>query len=76
MSDDESVPSFLEDVRVKFVEEKVCALLQLQRQTWAKNAVFDEFQAFLKTFFEKDNVIFFSSSSKCSLVPSKEVSYN
>uniref|UniRef100_A0A671UN02 Dynein axonemal heavy chain 11 n=1 Tax=Sparus aurata TaxID=8175 RepID=A0A671UN02_SPAAU len=54
MSDDESVPSFLDDVRVKFVEEKVCGLLRLHRQTWEKTAVNEEFQTLLKDFFEKD----------------------
>ncbi|XP_028435224.1 dynein heavy chain 11, axonemal isoform X2 [Perca flavescens] len=71
MSDDESVPSFLEDVRVKFVEEKVCGLLH--RQTWDKSDVNEEFQTLLKDFFEKESVIFFSSSKKACLVASKEV---
>lgn len=71
--DDESVPSFLEDVRVKFVEEKVCGLLSLHRQTWQRNAVHEEFQTLLKDFFEKESVIFFSSSKKGCLVASNEV---
>ncbi|XP_071325394.1 dynein axonemal heavy chain 11 isoform X2 [Trachinotus anak] len=73
MSDDERVPTFLEDVRVKFVEEKVCGLLQLQRQTWEKSAANEEFQTLLKDFFENESVIFFSSSKKGCLVASKEV---
>ncbi|XP_042345657.1 dynein axonemal heavy chain 11 [Plectropomus leopardus] len=73
MSDDESVPSFLEDVRVKFVEEKVCGLLRLHRQTWDKCAVNEEFQTCLKNFFDKESVIFFSSSKKAGLVASHEV---
>ncbi|XP_067457869.1 dynein axonemal heavy chain 11 isoform X1 [Thunnus thynnus] len=73
MSDEESVPSFLEDDRVKFVEEKVCGLLRLQRQTWEKSAVHEEFQALLKDLFEKENIIFFFSSQKGCLVASKEV---
>ncbi|XP_056236518.1 dynein axonemal heavy chain 11 isoform X2 [Seriola aureovittata] len=73
MSDDETVPTFLEDVRVKFVEEKVCGLLRLQRHTWEKNAVNEEFQILLKDFLEKESVIFFSSSKKGCLVASKEV---
>ncbi|XP_023280705.1 dynein heavy chain 11, axonemal-like [Seriola lalandi dorsalis] len=56
MSDDETVPTFLEDVRVKFVEEKVCGLLRLQRHTWEKNAVNEEFQILLKDFLEKESV--------------------
>lgn len=75
MSDDESVPTVLEDVRVKFVEEKVCGLLRLQRQTWEKSAVHQEFQTLLKDFFDKESVVFFSSSKKGCLVASKEVSY-
>lgn len=71
--DDESVPSFMEDVRVKFVEEKVCGLLRLHRQTWGKSAVNEEFQTLLKDFFEKKSVIFFSSSKKGCLVASSEV---
>lgn len=71
MSDDESVPSFLEDVRVKFVEEKVCGLLRLQRETWEKSAVNEEFQTFLKNFFERESVIFFSSSKNGCLGSSK-----
>uniref|UniRef100_A0A3Q3JEF4 Dynein heavy chain tail domain-containing protein n=1 Tax=Monopterus albus TaxID=43700 RepID=A0A3Q3JEF4_MONAL len=75
MSDDERVPSFVEDVRVKFVEEKVCGLLQLPPQTWEKSAVSEGFQTLLKDFFGKESVIFFSSSLKGCLVASKEVSY-
>ncbi|XP_049903056.1 dynein axonemal heavy chain 11 [Epinephelus moara] len=70
--DDESVPSFLEDVRVKFVEEKVCALLRLHRQTWDRGAVNEEFQRCLRNFFEKESVIFFSSSKKAGVVVSNE----
>nr|XP_020468391.1 dynein heavy chain 11, axonemal-like isoform X3 [Monopterus albus] len=72
MSDDERVPSFVEDVRVKFVEEKVCGLLQLPPQTWEKSAVSEGFQTLLKDFFGKESVIFFSSSLKGCLVASKE----
>ncbi|XP_060906749.1 dynein axonemal heavy chain 11 [Labrus mixtus] len=73
MSDDESVPSFVEDVRVKFVEEKVCRLLQLHRQTWEKSIVNEEFQTRLKDFFEKDSVIYCFSSNRGHVVASKEV---
>uniref|UniRef100_UPI0037E727D7 dynein axonemal heavy chain 11 n=1 Tax=Semicossyphus pulcher TaxID=241346 RepID=UPI0037E727D7 len=73
MSDDESVPSFLEDVRVKFMEEKVCLLLRLNSATWEKSVVNEEFQTLLKDFFEKEPVIFFSSSKKGCLVASNEV---
>nr|XP_019948992.1 PREDICTED: dynein heavy chain 11, axonemal [Paralichthys olivaceus] len=72
MSDDESAPSFLEDVRVKFVEEKVCVVLRLQRHTWQKTAVNEDFQTLLAHFFEKEPVIFFSSAKKGGLVASKE----
>lgn len=71
--DDESVPSFLEDVRVKFVEEKVCGVLRLHRQIWERSVVNEEFQTLLKNFFEKKSVIFFSSSKKDGLVASNEV---
>uniref|UniRef100_A0A672GZT9 Dynein heavy chain tail domain-containing protein n=1 Tax=Salarias fasciatus TaxID=181472 RepID=A0A672GZT9_SALFA len=55
MSDEEdSEPCFLEDVRVKFVEEKVCELLRLQRPTWEKSAVSEEFQTPLRDFLEKE----------------------
>ncbi|XP_049439851.1 dynein axonemal heavy chain 11 [Epinephelus fuscoguttatus] len=70
--DDESVPSFLEDVRVKFVEEKVCSLLRLHRQTWDRSAVNEDFQTCLRNFFEKESVIFFSSSKKAGVVVSNE----
>lgn len=73
MSDDESVPCFLEDVRIKFVEGKVCGLLRLHRQTWEKTAVSEEFQTLLKDFFEKESIIFFSSSKKGCLVACNEV---
>lgn len=73
MSDEESVPCFLEDDRVKFVEEKVCGLLRLQRQTWEKSAVNEEFQAYLKDLFEKENTIFFFSPKNGCLVASNEV---
>lgn len=73
MSDDDSVPSFLDDVRVQFVEEKVCELLRLQRETWEKSAANEEFQTFLKNFFEKEPVIFFSSSTNGCLLSTREV---
>lgn len=74
MSDDESVlPSFLEDARVKFVEEKVCGLLRVPRQTWERSAASQEFQTILKDFFEKESVIFFCSTKKGCLLASNEV---
>lgn len=73
MSDDESVPSFVEDVTVKFVEGKVCELLRLHRQTWEKSSANEEFQILLKEFFEKESVIFFWSSTKGCVVASNEV---
>lgn len=73
MSDDESVPYFMEDVRVKFVEGKVCGLLRLHRQTWEKSSANEEFQTRLKDFFEKESVLFFWSSKKGCLVASNEV---
>ncbi|MEQ2225749.1 hypothetical protein ILYODFUR_020508 [Ilyodon furcidens] len=75
MSDEENliVPPFLEDVRVQFVAEKVCFLLQLQRQIWERSAANGEFQALLKDFFQKETVIYFSSSSKHCVLASNEV---
>lgn len=73
MSDDESVPCFLEDARVKFVEGVVCRLLRLERQTWDKSAASQEFQALLQDFFEKNNVLFFFVSKHGCLVASTEV---
>ncbi|KAM3873375.1 dynein axonemal heavy chain 11 [Diretmus argenteus] len=72
MSDDESVPSFLEDARVKFVGGEVCRLLGLQRETWEKNAVKQEIQTLLEDFFQKHSIIFFSPSANGSLIASKE----
>lgn len=74
MSDEESIPSFLEDVRVKFVADKVCKLLQLQSQTWEKSAASEDFQKLLKVFFEEETVLFFSSSKKHRLIATHEVS--
>ncbi|KAM9783033.1 dynein axonemal heavy chain 11 [Neosynchiropus ocellatus] len=59
MSDEESEPSFLDDVRVKFIERKVCAFLSLQTQTWEKSAAHEDFQTQLKDFLDKNNAIFF-----------------
>lgn len=73
MSDDESVPSFMEDVRVKFVQGKVCGLLRLHRQTWEKSCANEEFLPLLKDFFERGSIIFFWSSNKGYLVSSNEV---
>lgn len=73
MDEEKNIPSFLEDHRVKFVEEKVCGLLRVHSQTWQRNAVSEEFQASLKNFFEKQSLIFFSSSKKGCLVASNEV---
>ncbi|XP_043973511.1 dynein axonemal heavy chain 11 isoform X1 [Gambusia affinis] len=75
MSDEESliVPSFLEDVRVKFVGEKVCFLLQLQRQTWEQSAADGEFQALLQDFFQKQTILYFSSTNKRCVLSSNEV---
>ncbi|KAM9852522.1 dynein axonemal heavy chain 11 [Aulostomus maculatus] len=72
MSDDETVPSFLEDVRVKFVEEKVCALLQLRRQSWETSSASLEFQKLLKDLLERDNILYFFSATKGCLVATKE----
>ncbi|XP_019220092.2 LOW QUALITY PROTEIN: dynein heavy chain 11, axonemal [Oreochromis niloticus] len=73
MDEEKNIPSFLEDDRVKFVEEKVCGLLRVHSQTWQRNAVSEEFQAPLKNFFEKQSLVFFSSSKKGCLVASNEV---
>uniref|UniRef100_A0A3Q1GSB8 Dynein heavy chain tail domain-containing protein n=1 Tax=Acanthochromis polyacanthus TaxID=80966 RepID=A0A3Q1GSB8_9TELE len=73
MSDEESAPCFLNDDRVKFVEEKVCGLLRLNRQIWEKSSVSEEFQTILKEFFEKKAVLFFCLSDKGFLVASNEV---
>uniref|UniRef100_A0A667Y5V4 Dynein axonemal heavy chain 11 n=1 Tax=Myripristis murdjan TaxID=586833 RepID=A0A667Y5V4_9TELE len=75
MSDDESEPSFLEDGRVKFVEEKVCHFQRLQRQTWEKSAVKQETQTLLKDFFEKQSIIFFSPTASGSLIASNEAGF-
>ncbi|CAG6015638.1 unnamed protein product [Menidia menidia] len=73
MSDEEKAPSFLEDARVKFIEVKLCDLLQVRSKTWEKSAVSEEFQMLLKDFFERGSVVFFSSSTKGCLVASHEV---
>ncbi|XP_008430693.1 dynein heavy chain 11, axonemal isoform X2 [Poecilia reticulata] len=75
MSEEESliVPSFLEDVRVKFVGEKVCFLLQLQRKTWEQSAAVGEFQALLQDFFQKQTILYFSSTNKQCVLASNEV---
>lgn len=73
MSDEESAPSFLEDVRVKFVADKVCELLQLQSETLERSAAGEDFQQLLRVFFEGETVLFFSSSKKHSLTASHEV---
>ncbi|XP_074539499.1 dynein axonemal heavy chain 11 isoform X2 [Halichoeres trimaculatus] len=73
MSDDESVPCFLEDVRVKFVEEKVCGLLRLNRQTWEKSSANEDFETRLKIFLDKEPLMYFSLSNKGFLVASNEV---
>lgn len=62
MSEDEGPADFLEDDRVKFVEGKVAALLRVDRQSWEKIGVTEEFQSLLKNVFEKQPVIYFSSS--------------
>ncbi|XP_061771898.1 dynein axonemal heavy chain 11 [Nerophis ophidion] len=72
MSDDESTPSFLDDVRVKFVEEKVCLFLRLQRQTWSKSAASQEFQRLLADLFEHYSAVYFSSP-KASLLATNKV---
>lgn len=75
MADDQEAQFFEEDIRVKFVEEKVCELLRLNRPTWEKNFADEEFQAQLKNFFEKESVIFFWSSTKGCLDVSNEVRF-
>lgn len=76
MSDDESTASVAEDVRLKFVGEKVCGLLRLQARTWEKSYASDDFVALLQVFFEKGNVIFFWLSNKSYLLASHEVSFD
>ncbi|KAK7886266.1 hypothetical protein WMY93_025887 [Mugilogobius chulae] len=72
MSDEESVPCFVEDVRVKFVEGVVCRLLRLQSQTWDKSAACPEFQTLLLQFFDMKNIIFIFVSKKGVLEASSE----
>ncbi|XP_034030917.1 dynein heavy chain 11, axonemal [Thalassophryne amazonica] len=69
--DDDTVSCFLQDARVKFVEGIVCFLLSLDRKTWEKSAVKN--QTLLNDFFEKQKVIFFSSSKDTSLIASNQV---
>lgn len=76
MSDDESAASVAEDVRMKFVEEKVCGLLRLQPRTWEKSSASDDFLALLHVFFEKGAVIFFWLSNKGCLLVSNEVRFS
>lgn len=75
MSDDESAASVAEDVRMKFVEEKVCGLLRLQPRTWEKSSASDDFLALMHVFFEKGAVIFFWLSNKGCLLVSNEVRF-
>ncbi|XP_061632559.1 dynein axonemal heavy chain 11 isoform X3 [Phyllopteryx taeniolatus] len=73
MSDDEeNVPSFLDDVRVKFVEGKVCKFLQMQHQVWDKSAASQDFQTLLADLFEKHTAVYFSLSKTGSLVATNE----
>ncbi|XP_056142990.1 dynein axonemal heavy chain 11 [Lampris incognitus] len=72
MSDNESEPSFQEDGRVKFIGEKVCRALRLQRQTWERSCAGEEVQAALKEFFLKMRILFFTPSSSGGLVVSRE----
>lgn len=74
MADEENAPSFLEDNRVKFIKDKVCAFLRLQRQAWNTTAAKEEFQTSLKRFFDKETVLFFSLSETGSLDVSNQVS--
>ncbi|XP_037532275.1 dynein heavy chain 11, axonemal [Nematolebias whitei] len=73
MSNKESVQSFLEDVSVKFVVDKVRELLQLPSHTWEKSAAGEDFQQLLRVFLEKETVLFFSSSKEHGLIASHEV---
>ncbi|XP_019728452.1 dynein heavy chain 11, axonemal isoform X3 [Hippocampus comes] len=60
--DDEGAPSFLDDVRVKFVEEKVCKFLQMQPQTWGEGAASQDFQTLLVDLFEKHTAVYLSKT--------------
>ncbi|KAM9806325.1 dynein axonemal heavy chain 11 isoform 1-T1 [Syngnathus typhle] len=72
--DDESAPSFLDDIRVKFVEEKVCTFLQMQPQKWGEVAASQDFQTLLLDLFEKHTALYFSSSKSGCLVANNEIS--
>lgn len=76
MSDDESAASEAEDVRLKFVEEKVCRLLRLQPRTWERSCASDDFLAPLHVFFEKGTVIFFWLTNKGCLLAASEVRFD
>ena len=77
MSDEEeNVPTFLEDARVKFIEGRVCGLLRLQSQTWEKTVLNEEVQKLLNDFFEKGSAVFFSSPKKGCLVATNEVRWS
>lgn len=71
--DDEGAPSFLDDVRVKFVEEKVCKFLQMQPQTWGEGAASQDFQTLLVDLFEKHTAVYFSKTKTGGLDAVNEV---
>ncbi|XP_015255846.1 PREDICTED: dynein heavy chain 11, axonemal [Cyprinodon variegatus] len=75
MSDEDDINdlSFTKDVRVKFIAEKVCFLLQVQQETWEKRVADAEFRSRLKDFLQKKTIIYFSSSSKLCLSASTQV---
>ncbi|XP_061675536.1 dynein axonemal heavy chain 11 isoform X2 [Syngnathoides biaculeatus] len=70
--DDENVPSFLDDVRVKFVEGKVCKFLQMRPQVWDKSAASQDFQTLLADLFEKHTAVYFSLSKTGGLVATNQ----
>uniref|UniRef100_A0A3P8V3P1 Dynein axonemal heavy chain 11 n=1 Tax=Cynoglossus semilaevis TaxID=244447 RepID=A0A3P8V3P1_CYNSE len=61
MSEEQGGNTFMQDVRVKFVEKTVCDCFKLQKHTWERSAACEDFQNLLKGFFEKDSFVLLSA---------------
>ncbi|XP_062848433.1 dynein axonemal heavy chain 11 [Trichomycterus rosablanca] len=72
---EEVAPLFSEDLRVRFIGEKVCQMLKIKPECWNKFVTAEENQRLLSDYFEtRVNPLFFTSASSTVLGASWEVS--
>lgn len=75
MSEEKEEEQFSEDLRVQYLGERLCRMLQVQTDTWGKCVNLEKNKTLFMMFFEtRIRLLFFSSSARNELTVSAEVS--